>query len=252
MKTAGIAYYTDGRLDPVIAQACRDQLQRAALGLPIASVTLVDPNYEQYETVWREPVWLAGGCYGVRGPLAMFRQILVGLEALDTDIAFMAEHDILYSAEHFRYRPSGREVYAYNRHVWKLRASDGHALHYPCDQTSGLCADRELLVAHYRKRAAYVEANGFSRRNGFEPGTRSIARGGFDDFPAETWFSAYPNVDIRHDSNLTASRWTKEAFRDQRYTAGWTEGDGVPGWGTTRGRFSEFLADLSARSEIRC
>ncbi len=132
---------------------------------------------------------------------------------------------------------------------WKVRAEDGHALHYPCSQTSGLCASRLLLIAHYRRRLDLVLERGFSRAMGFEPGTHGRPER-VDDFRAETYLSAYPNVDIRHSTNLTESRWRREQFRNQRYTEGWTEGDGVPGWGRTRGRFAEFVADLSA-SEVK-
>lgn len=53
--------------------------------------------------------------------------------------------------------------------------------------------------------------------------------------------SEYPNIDIRHNDNLTPSRWKREQFRDQRYTRGWLETDSVPGWGQTAGRFMQLL-----------
>lgn len=236
--TKGLCYYTDSRLDPVIAQGCRDQLQRAAPGLPIASVCLgaVLPT-------WSTPVLSNGGLPLARGYSAMFQQILRGLEELETDVAFLVEHDCLYHPSHFEFTPSRKDVYYYNQNVWKVRSSDGHALHYPCSQTSGLCANRELLVEHYRKRVQIVQESGFTRAQGFEPGTHNRAER-IDDFKSETWMSAFPNIDIRHDTNLTESRWHKSEFRNQKYTEGWTEGDVVPGWGITRDRFADFLADL--------
>jgi hypothetical protein len=160
----------------------------------------------------------------------MFRQILAGLEALDTDYVFFAEHDVLYHPSHFDFVPDECDRYYYNTNVWKLRVEDGHCLHYDCRQTSGLCADRELLIKHYRERVRRVEAEGFSRKMGFEPGTHKRAER-VDDYGSDSWQSAYPNVDIRHGGNLTPSRWSKEQFRDQRYTAGWIESDEIPGWG---------------------
>jgi hypothetical protein len=44
---------------------------------------------------------------------------------------------------------------------------------------------------------------------------------------------------------MSPSRWRKDQFRNQKYTAGWTESDGVPGWGTTLGRFDEFLREIA-------
>jgi hypothetical protein len=163
---------------------------------------------------------------------------------------FFCEHDVLYHPSHFDFDLPARDKVFYNEHVWKVSAADGRALHYRCAQTSGLCADRQLLLAHYRTRVALVEAHGFTRAMGFEPGTHGRAER-VDDLTSETWMSPVPNVDIRHDANLTKSRWSKSEFRDQRFTEGWTESDSIPGWGTTKGRFDEWLADLTTKARRR-
>jgi hypothetical protein len=173
----------------------------------------------------------------------MFKQILAGLEALETDIAFLVEHDVLMHPSHFEFTPPDRSKVYYNQNVWKVDAESGRALHYRCSQTSGLCADRSLLVEHYRRRVALVAERGFSRNMGFEPGTHGRAER-VDDLASDVWMSEFPNIDIRHGHNLTASRWRKDQFRNQKYTAGWTESDGVPGWGKTLGRFDDFLAEV--------
>jgi DNA-directed RNA polymerase subunit RPC12/RpoP len=235
LGTAGCVYYSDCRPDPAILDASRRTIERS--GLPIVAVTL-------------QPIdWTAAHNIVLpleRGYLAMFKQILAGLEALDTEFAFLVEHDLLYHSSHFEFRPTRGDRYYYNQNVYKVDAQSGHALHYLCNQTSGLCASRQLLIEHYRKRVAAVERDGFSRRNGFEPGTRKIRHGGFDDVHHDTWMSAYPNIDIRHGTCLTKSRWKKDEFRNQRYTAGWTESDSVPGWGHTEGRFAEILQRLQS------
>jgi hypothetical protein len=66
-----------------------------------------------------------------------------------------------------------------------------------------------------------------------------------DDFKSTTWLSEKPNIDIRHGKNLTHSRWSKEEFRNQKYTRGWTLAGEVPGWGQTSGRFSEILSEIA-------
>ena len=116
----------------------------------------------------------------------------------------------------------------------------GQALFYYCKQTSGLCAYRSLLLEHYRKRVELVEKNGFSRKMGFEPGSHG-RKERVDDYKAERWMSEYPNVDIRHQHNLTPSRWRQDQFRSQRNCKGWQMADEIPGWGHTKGRFDEFL-----------
>jgi hypothetical protein len=150
--------------------------------------------------------------------------------------------------------PPQPDAYFYNEHTYKVDAATGQAVFYYTKQTSGLCANRELLVAHYRRRIAKVEQNakdmvamglpvkndGFSRHMGFEPGCHAEPRG-VDNYPAERWMSEVPNIDIRHTTNLTKSRWDPSLFRDPKACLGWTMASEVPGWGITKGRFSELL-----------
>ena len=230
--TKGILYYTDNRLDPVIMGACQTQLEK--MGLPIISVSL-----KPLEGFGKNIVIDAE-----RGALTMFRQILAGLEALDTDIVFFAEHDVLYHPTHYDFVPPERDMFYYNQNAYRVNAETGDALFYYANATSGLCAYRELLLQHYRKRVELVEAGGFTRRMGFEPGTHGRAER-VDDFKSTSWMSAQPNIDIRHGQNLTKSRWSRDQFRNQKYTRGWTEAGEVPGWGQTQGRFSELLEEIA-------
>ena len=219
--TKGIVYYTDNRLDDNIMRACQKQLEQAARNCcKIVSVSLQPIDFGENIVLPLE-----------RGYLTMFKQILAGLEAIDTDIVFFAEHDVLYHESHFDFVPEKRDVFYYNRHVYKVRLSDGFSLHYDCDQTSGLSAYRSLLLDHYRKRVEVVERTGFSRKIGFEPGTHRRAER-IDDYTSEFWFSACPNLDIRHGKNLTESRWRQDQFRNKSTCQNWIETtvDKIPGW----------------------
>ena len=218
--TKGIIYYTDNRLDDKIMNACQEQLEE--MGLPIVSASLKPINFGQNIVVPLE-----------RGYLTMFKQILLALEVIEADVIYFCEHDVLYHVSHFDFIPSERDKFYYNTNVWKVDYESGRALHYDCQQTSGLCAYRPLLLEHYRRRVDLVEKNGFSRNMGFEPGTHNRPQR-VDDYKAESWMSKYPNIDIRHNTNLTPSRWRREQFRNQRYTKGWTESDTVEGWGNTK------------------
>jgi hypothetical protein len=245
--TRGIVYYSDCRPDPTILEASRRQLLKAVNGFPIASVTLAPVDFGDIRVVLKR----------ARGIETMFRQILLGLEELDTDVAFLCEHDLLYHPTHFEFTPPKPDVYYYNENVWKVRAEDGQALFYYTKQTSGLCANRKLLVEHYHKRIAKVVQNqrdiqtqglpikrdGFSQHMGFEPGCHAEPRG-VDNYRAEAWMSEYPNIDIRHSRNLTPNRWSQDQFRSKRSCQGWTMADEVPGWGRTKGRFAEILREV--------
>ena len=233
----GAVYYSDCRGDETILQAARKQLRRVTNGHRIVGVTLgMLPESHGFDRVI--------ALEKERGYLTMFEQILRGVEEQDADYVFLCEHDVLYDKSHFDFVPPRDDTFYYNLNVWKVDAATGRALHYITRQTSGLCAARPLLLEHYRKRVERVKRDGFSRKMGFEPGSHHRAER-VDDHGAEDWRSAVPNVDIRHDKNLTGSRWTKEEFRSQRNCQGWTEGDSVPGWpGQTKGRFAEWLADV--------
>jgi hypothetical protein len=228
-----IVYYSDCRPDPALLAAVRKRLLQVAGAHEIVSVTLQPVDLGENIVLRAE-----------RGPLTMFRQILAGLEAARGDYVFLAEHDVAYSASHFRYRPSRADLFWYDQNCVKLDATTGRALFYICNQTSMLVADRALLLAHYRARVARVEREGFTRRMGFEPGTRKVRHGGIDDRGHGTYMAALPSVDIRHGRNLTASRWSQDQFRDKRFCAGWTEMDAIQGYGRTLGRFPEFLQEM--------
>ena len=153
-----------------------------------------------------------------RGYLTMFKQILAGLEASTADVVYLCEHDVLYHPSHFEFTPPRRDIFYYNQNRWMVDAESGKALHHLANSTSGLCAYRDLLLEHYRKRVELVEAAGkYSRRMGFEPGTHNRAER-VDNYKAETWMAECPNIDLRHTQNLTPSRWSKEQFRNQKYT----------------------------------
>lgn len=256
--TAGILYYTDSRGDEVVLAAARRQLVHAAAGLPIVAVSL--PRYPVDNVIGAQGlVRIEGGPADAfagmrhvvlpleRGYLTMARQILTGLELLDTDVVFFCEHDCLYPAGYFDHRPMPG-IYEYAGHTWKVDAASGRALTYEMQQLSGLCGERRLLLDHFRRRVAHIEQHGFSRRMGFEPG-KPVRHGGLDDVPRATWANLVPIVDIRHGHNLTPSRWSKDQFRNQKYTAGWLEGDAIPGWGRTAGRFSAWLAEVTTHGD---
>lgn len=158
-------------------------------------------------------------------------------------IVHNCEHDVLYAPEHFQFTPHRNDTYYYNRNNHKVRYPDGQALFYNCEQTLGLCGDRQLLLEHYMERVYRVETQGFTRKMGFEPGKHKLPTG-IDNNPWDWYMSKYPNIDIRHGQNLTESRWTQEEFRSQKNCTGWLLSDNVPGWGQTKGNFVKLLEGI--------
>lgn len=216
--TVGLLYYTDNRLDEKLMKICQKQLKKAAGDKKIVSVSLQPIDFGQNIVLPLE-----------RGYLTMFKQILAGLEALDTDIVYFCEHDVLYHKSHFAFIPPQKNIYYYNNNYWFLRLVDGFALHYDVSPLSSLCAYRDILINHYKERIAMVEKEGFSYRIGFEPFThRRIKWNSWYNF--ELRVSKKPNIDIKHGKNLTGARWTKDKFR--RQPTNWIESNvnAIPGW----------------------
>jgi glycosyltransferase involved in cell wall biosynthesis len=228
--TKSIIYYTDNRLESFIMERCQYQIEK--MGLPIISASLKPINFGKNFVLPLE-----------RGYLTMFKQILTALENSTAEIIYFCEHDLLYHPSHFDFTPPRKDVFYYNEHTYKVDSKTGQALFYYTKQTSGLCAYRDLLIQHYRERVRRVSEEGFSRKMGFEPGTHSPPNG-VCHFKAEAYWSEVPNIDIRHNTNLTESRWRQDQFRSQRSCKGWKLVDEVPAWGRTKDRFMEFLKEI--------
>lgn len=219
----GIVYYTDNRLGQRLARDVRRRL--ATQAIPIVSATL-------------KPIDLGTNIVveGAPGAETMFRQILAALELSEADYVFLCEHDVLYHPSHFEFVPDRDDRFYYNTNVWKVRLEDGFAVRTTdCRQTSGLCANRQLLLAHYRERVRRVEAEGFTRAMGFEPGTHTRPER-VDDYESEIWESEFPNIDVRHGGNLTRTRWSPGEYRNPQFAEGWQESSlsEIPGWSDAR------------------
>lgn len=226
--TVGIVYYSDCRLRPALLRICQEQLYRAANCYPIVSVTL-QPMHFGRNIVYDQPPSV----------MSMYNQLLIGLENLDTDVAFIVEHDVLYHPSHFDFRPVVDDIYFYNVNVWRWDYPNDHFITYDSLRSvSGLCASRALLLDHYQARLAYIAEKGWengrdpvwARRIGYEPG-KPIRNGGFRDEKVASWKSPCPNIDIRHSRTLTPRKVTLESFVHPP-TESWREGTlaDLEGW----------------------
>ena len=231
-KTKGIIFYTDNKLNIKMAKKIKTNLVKVAKGLKIVSCSLKPIDLGKNITLPLK-----------RGWITMNKQILEALKALDTDIVFFCEHDVMYHKSHFDFTPQNMSKYYYNTNVYKVRATDGHALRVDdCRQLSGMVCDRKLAIKHYEKRLKMLESykgdkfDKYVRKIGFEPGTHNRPEQ-VDDCKSEGFESRRPNVDIRHGGNATATRWSPEQFRNKKFTEGWVETKDIPGWG----RFEDFF-----------
>lgn len=206
-------YYTCNSHDPAIDELCRNQLASCDIG--VISVSLnksIDFGDERIVM------------NGQRSPLMMHRQILAGLLASKADLVFLCENDVLYHPTHFRLEKV-EQVFVYNCNVWRMRWSDGLSVWTDdLQQTSGLCAPRDLLIDFYSQRVDQIEREGNNRH--YEPGIKQTV----GSRQTINRLSDYPNICIRHDKNLTKSKWSPDEFRNKKYAKGWKMTYSVPGW----------------------
>ncbi len=111
-----IIYLTDNSLDEQIAALCKRVLLREAGDLPIVSAS-------------QKPIDLGRNvCVGEIGRswMSLYRQILAGLEAVETVSIVIAEHDCLYTHEHLSYQIPDPDAFHYNRNHWLVQWGGNH------------------------------------------------------------------------------------------------------------------------------
>lgn len=215
----GIIFYTDNQLKIKIAHVVQHQLKKISetKGIPIVSASL-KPMPHFGKNIYFPHL--------KRGHLAYFTQILGALENSTADIIFLCEHDVLYPPSHFDFTPPEKNIFYYNQNWWRVRTTDGFAVHWDANQVSGLCAYREHLLKFYQQRLEEVKKDGYKSTMGFEPGGRNT------DLTA-AWKSLIPCVDIKHGHNLSKNKWDLKDFRDKSTAKNFVTGYEIPGWGET-------------------
>lgn len=229
-------YYTCNSHDETLELAARANLKRSTNGHELGCVALQRTDFGDWTIVMNRE----------KSGTTMHYQILAGLERSTAKYVFLCESDVFYSRSHFDFIPPDDETIYYNTNVWRIRYSDGHAVRTAnLQQVSGICANRELLLSHYRKRIAWIEVNGglFDvKRMAYEPGTR----GDLWHTRIANWESEYPNVDVTgHGNTLTTPHFSVDSFRNKKYAEGWQEtDDALPGWPKIAGRVREWLREM--------
>jgi hypothetical protein len=228
--TKGCIYYTDNRPKEFILQKCQEQILRGWKG-KIVSVSLKPISFGKN-------IVLEGR---ERSYPTMLKQIVIALEALDTDIVFFLEHDVLYHPTHFEFLPERDDIYYYNINNWRWGIKENFAITYDnLRSLSQLCCSRDIALRHFQSRLKHVESKGWDKEKsreprwgrvwGYEPGTKSKRRGGFSDEKSEMWMSPFPNIDIRHRHTFSAPKYRLTEFK--HLPTNWKEEkiENIPYW----------------------
>lgn len=106
-----IIYITDNFLDENITQLCRKNIQESIGNYRLISIS-------------QEPIDFGENiCVGKlsRSSLSINIQMMEGLKRVNTEFIAIAEHDCLYTKEHFAFVPKDRNTFYYNENVWMLQ-----------------------------------------------------------------------------------------------------------------------------------
>ena len=220
-----IIYYTDNSLPPTFSEFCQKQLEKAAEGKEIISVSQSPIPFGHNVCV---------GNIG-RSHLSMYKQMFVGGLMASGDSIALAEHDCLYTPEHFNWTPPSTDVFYYNVNHWFVQCGGGRDGQYSYQRRrvlSQLICDRELFLTAIKEKVWMLE-NGFMIRKGMtgacEPGCRlpeeAMVRVGRENMMLAS-LPCEPGIDINKEEYTSAlaefkdlgkelGRWRAEAFRTE-------------------------------------
>jgi hypothetical protein len=213
-------------LDPLVAEKCKEYLLEAANGKRIVSVS-------------QKPIDLGDNvCVGDIGRIAVCidYQIVAGLEVIDTPYVAIAEHDCIYTREHYDFVPPDDKYFWYNDNNWLVQYENPKHPEYDgmysyvkrrrC-QSQLTCSRDLLLQAESDKIAILTDPRWmgkYPRGRIGEPGAINVRktkllvkaasvremwnqiRSYISDYNARDWSSKVPNLDIRHKNNFTGPR----------------------------------------------
>ena len=134
-----ILYLTHNKLDPEVANLCREKLLLAADGKRIISIS-------------QEPLEFGDNvCVGNIGVSwrSLYVQLLAGLSEVKTEHVAIAEHDCLYTKEHFNFIPTDPNLFYYNRNCWLVQ--------WKCNRP-----EHEFMYSYWPNRTAQSQVAAFT------------------------------------------------------------------------------------------
>jgi hypothetical protein len=164
----------------------------------------------------------------------IYKQQLEGLKVATTKNIAIAEHDVLYTEEHFAWNPPTEDTFYYNENCWLVEWMGNHPelngmyskWSYGRKALSQLICNRELLIESIEERLYLLNAGLKILKKLGEPGSfppeivkaaRYAVSGEhcylspylethLKKFKSDLFETKYPNIDIRHSSNFTGPR----------------------------------------------
>lgn len=110
MKDLTIIYYTANHNKDIFMANTQKYLLKAAGKTPIISVSFRPINLGTNICIGEQE----------RSNFMLYKQVLIGAKEAKTKYVAMAEDDMLYSPEHFDYRPPDKNTFSYNTNKWSI------------------------------------------------------------------------------------------------------------------------------------
>jgi hypothetical protein len=221
-----IIYITDNIIDEYIGNLCRENILKSIGDYPLISVSQKPMNFGK------------NICVGVmdRNSLSINKQMLIGIEASETKYIAIAEHDCLYSNEHFSFTPPDDGIFWYNENVWLMQLCsetlpewNGTFSIFPKRKAnSQLICEKNIMIKATKDRIDMMADPAWMSKY---PTGRIGEAGHMDydhamrlsagnsvahiriklkqyiaEYEGRNWVSKIPNIDIRHKDNFTKNR----------------------------------------------
>lgn len=195
MNDLTIIYYTANVIPEKFAQKTRARLIESANGYPIISVS-------------HKPIDLGKNIVVDlnRSHFNIYRQALIGAKSADTQYIALAEDDILYSPDHFKYRPL-EGIFAYDLSVWSIYTWVKPPLFSYKDRRnlSMLVCEKDIFIEAMEERfAKYITDHELERKKHIwaEPGKYERQLGVMVR-SSEEFYSTIPNIAFSHETALS-------------------------------------------------
>ena len=224
-----VIYYTANFINEEFAEKTRDQLIdamalasvdpfNAKAGIQIELISVSQKPMEFGENI----------CVGDigRSHINIYKQALRGAKAAETKYIALAEDDVLYSGEHFTYRPV-KTPFAYNVHKWSIFTwSDPPVFSYKNRKViNSLIADREAFIEAIEERLEkYPDNEMVGKISWGEPGRHEAALK-LKVWDSEIFHSKVPNIVFSHPDAVGYGHLGKKKAR------GFPRLEELPYWG---------------------
>lgn len=192
MKDLTIIYYTCNAIPNKFAHNMQEQLLKSSEGIPIISVSHQPMHFGMNIKVDLE-----------RSHFNIYRQALIGAKEAHTKYIALAEDDVLYSPEHFKFRPQPGK-FGYNLGAWSI-----HTWGEPMFTHKGTV--RKNLNSLICERGLFIQAmeerfdkypDGDKKEIWAEPG-RYESQLGVAVRETEEFYTNPPNVIFSHQTELS-------------------------------------------------